>query len=544
MDKKVKEKLNKRNEKFILGVIILVVALHGLLILTYPPMKDNSMFLYMGEGIINGDVPYLDNFDMKPPGIFFIYAFIAKVFGYTIKGVYFFDLLWALITSLAIWKLTKYFFGSKEGLIAGFLYGFLYFTYGNVWYYGQAEAFSNLPIILGIYFFFLAQDQGKKAFFFFSGLFLGIAFLIKFPLIMGIIFLLLFVFFKGNEKKEKTICFFMFLFGFFILFFPVVFYFIFHNVLSKMLYTLLVYTPQYARTINIAYTGILQKIIFSLAKIFDFFSLYTGPLAVFSLFGIFGIFNNNFTKKETRDGFHIKQNKKLFLCGWYVLCFLNVAIQGKFFEHHWIPVYVPLSIISALGIIYFLKNYKKHKKLFTIIFCFTMIFSTIFFSRLNCFYRDSAKYLLGKMPRRFYFSRFGRFPSKYDFSPNTNEFLASYIKQNTQAEDFIYIWGAHPEIYVLSNRRSASKFLMTHQLYCSWAPSQWREDFLRELNEKFPRLFIVTKGDFFPEVSGVMKDSWQQLKEFRRLDSFLEENYFLAKEIDMFSVYKRKGGEN
>ncbi len=541
----MKGKLIKRENIVLLGIIGFLF-LNGLIILNYPPMKDNSMFLYMGEGIINGDVPYRDNFDMKSPGIFFIYAFIAKVFGYTIRGVYFFDLLWALITSLAVWKLTKYLFGSRVGLIAGFLYGFLYFTYGNVWYYGQAEAFSNLPIILGIYFLFLAQDRGKNAFFFFSGLFLGIAFLIKFPLILGIIFLLLFVFLKEGEiirTKEKAISFFMFLFGFFILFIPVMFYFIFHNVLSKMIYTLFVYTPQYAQSMNSVYAGFLEKITFSLGEIFKFIVVYIAPAAVFSLFGIFGIFSNNFTNKETGDGFHIKQNRKLFLCGWYVLCFLNVVIQRKFFEHHWIPVYVPLSIVSSLGMIYFFKNFKKHKKLFIVISFCTFIFSIIFFIRVNCFYKDSVNYLLGKMPRTLYFSRFGRFPSKYDFSPNTNEVLAGYIKQNTQAEDFIYIWGTHPEIYVLSNRRSASKFLMAHQLYCSWAPSKWREDFLRELNKKIPRLFIVTKGDFFPEVSGVLKDSWQQLKEFRQLNSFLADNYFLVKEIDMFSVYKRKGGE-
>ncbi len=542
----MKRKLIKKETIILLG-IILFLSFHGLIILNYPPMKDNSMFLYMGEGIINGDVPYRDNFDMKPPGIFFIYAFVAKVFGYTIKGVYFFDLLWALITILAIWKLTKYLFGSRVGLIAGFLYGFLYFTYGNVWYYGQAEAFSNLPIVLGIYFFFLAQDKGKKAFFFFSGLFLGIAFLIKFPLILGIMFLLLFVFLKKSriiKTKEKTIYFFMFIFGFFVLFIPVMVYFIFHNALSKMIYTLFVYTPQYARTMNIAYTGFLQKINFSLGKSFEFFFIYTGPLAVFSLFGIFGFFTNNFMNKEIGDGFHIKQNRKLFLCGWYMLCCLNVAIQGKFFDYHWVPVYVPLSIISSLGIIYFLKNFKKHKRLFVVISFCTFIFSIIFFLRVNRFYKDSINYLQGKITRRLYLSRLGRFPSKYDFSPHTNEVLATYIKQNTQVEDFIYIWGAHPEIYVLSNRRSASKFLMAHQLYCSWAPSKWREDFLRELNKKIPRLFIVTKGDLFPEVSGVLKDSRQQLKEFRKLNSFLADNYFLVKEIDMFSVYKRKGGEN
>jgi hypothetical protein len=360
-------------------------------------------------------------------------------------------------------------------------------------------------------------------------------------------FLLLFVFLKKSriiKTKEKTIYFFMFIFGFFVLFIPVMVYFIFHNALSKMIYTLFVYTPQYARTMNIAYTGFLQKINFSLGKSFEFFFIYTGPLAVFSLFGIFGFFTNNFMNKEIGDGFHIKQNRKLFLCGWYMLCCLNVAIQGKFFDYHWVPVYVPLSIISSLGIIYFLKNFKKHKRLFVVISFCTFIFSIIFFLRVNRFYKDSINYLQGKITRRLYLSRLGRFPSKYDFSPHTNEVLATYIKQNTQVEDFIYIWGAHPEIYVLSNRRSASKFLMAHQLYCSWAPSKWREDFLRELNKKIPRLFIVTKGDLFPEVSGVLKDSRQQLKEFRKLNSFLADNYFLVKEIDMFSVYKRKGGEN
>lgn len=530
----------EKNEKFILLGIILILFLHGAIILNYPPMKDNGMFLYIGRGILNGEVPYRDNFDMKPPGIYFIYAFIAMLFGGGIKEVYLFDLFYTLITSLALWKLGKYLFGSRVGLLSSFMYGFLYFTYGNVWYYGQAEGFSNLPIILGIYFFFLAQDKRKKLFSFFSGLFLGVAFLIKFPMVIGIIFLLLLGFLgnKGGLKvKEKRGAFLIFLLGLFVVHIPILLYFIFHNALKEMLYILLVYTPQYAQSVNISYTTFFERIIFSLAKVFEFFAVYTGPLAIFSLFGLVMIFRNSFSTAGDRN---IYPSRWVVLPVWCALSLINVAIQGKFFEYHWIPVYVPVSIISALGMVYFFKNFSKYRTLFSIILFCGFIFSSVLFIRLAYFYKDNVNYLLGKLSYKAYLTRFSRFPLIYDFSPSTNETLADYIKQNTKASDFIYIWGTHPEIYILSNRKSSSRFLMAHQLYCSWAPSEWKETFLEELYKKPPQLIIVTKGDFFPEVSGIVKDSWQQLKEFKEFYPFLMDNYLLVKRIDMFSIYKKR----
>ena len=543
MNEKTKINFIEKNEKFILWGIILVLFLHGAIILNYPPAKDNSMFLYMGQGILNGEVPYTDNFDMKPPGIYFIYAFIIMIFGNTIKGVYLFDLLWSLITILAVWKLAKYLFGRKVGLIACFFYGFLYFPCGNLWFYGQAEAFSNLLIVLGMYLFFLAEDKNKKPYFFFSGLFLGAASLIKYPLIAGLICLLLFAIFKNDKVvkiKERITVFFIFLSGLLILFVPVIFYFFLHDSLREMLYIVFIYTPKYAKSIKVLGAGFLGKTSYLVSEVFQFIAVFIAPVAVFSLFGIFKIFRKDFTGKEKGNMFFLKPNRKIVLFGWYVLCFLNVVIQGKFFAYHWVPFLVPVSVIGALGRVYFLKKFNEYKKICIIILFCTYIFSGVFFIRLSSFYGDNVKYLLGKISRKVYLDRFGIFAQKCDFSANSNEFLSHYIKKNTQRNDFIYLWGAHPEIYVLSGRRSASKFLMSHQLYCSWAPLQWRDDFLKELEEKSPRLFIVTRDDCFPQVSGVLKDSRQRLKDFKKIDSFLTDNYFLDKEIDMFSVYKRK----
>ncbi|MCK4532723.1 hypothetical protein KAU39_02965, partial [bacterium] len=415
------------------------------------------------------------------------------------------------------------------------------------WFYGQAEAFSNLMIILGMYLFFLAEDRNKKPFFFFSGLFLGAAFLIKYPLIAGLICLLLFAIFKNDKIikiKEKITVFFVFFSGFLILFVPVIFYFVIYDSLREMLYIVFVYTPKYAQSIKVLSAGFLGKISYLLTEMFEFIAVFIAPIAVFSLFGIFKIFRKDFAGRETGNRAFLKPNRKVVLCGWYGLCFLNVAIQGKFFAYHWIPLLVPVSVIGALGRVYFLKNFNKYKKNFTIILFCTYIFSGIFFIRLSFFYGDNVRYLFGKISRKVYFDRFGSFARKDDFSANSNELLSHYIKENTQQNDFIYIWGAHPEIYILSGRRSASKFLMSHQLYCSWAPLQWSEDFLKELEDKSPRLFIVTRDDFFPQVSGVLKDSRQRLKDFKEIDSFLTDNYFLVKEIDMFSVYKRRDEKN
>ena len=65
-----------------LALTLLVVAL-ALPVLTYPLGGDQGEFAIIGREILAGAVPYLDQWNPKPPAIFYVYGAAMAALGYT-----------------------------------------------------------------------------------------------------------------------------------------------------------------------------------------------------------------------------------------------------------------------------------------------------------------------------------------------------------------------------------------------------------------------------------------------------------------------------
>lgn len=50
------------------------VLLRGLPDLRYPMGVDQAIYSIVGQGLLHGQLPYRDLWDIKPPGIYYIYA--------------------------------------------------------------------------------------------------------------------------------------------------------------------------------------------------------------------------------------------------------------------------------------------------------------------------------------------------------------------------------------------------------------------------------------------------------------------------------------
>src|SRR5215469_15470311 len=81
---------------------MLVVVVRALPILSYPPGRDQSTYLLIGRSLLEGKQLYRDLWDNKPPGIFYLYAGISKLFGSALWGVALVDILCLLVISYCI----------------------------------------------------------------------------------------------------------------------------------------------------------------------------------------------------------------------------------------------------------------------------------------------------------------------------------------------------------------------------------------------------------------------------------------------------------
>ena len=63
------------------------------------PNRDSGVFLYMGSSILDGQVPYRDAWDHKPPVIFYLNAFGLIIGGGSIWGVWAIEVFSLILTA-------------------------------------------------------------------------------------------------------------------------------------------------------------------------------------------------------------------------------------------------------------------------------------------------------------------------------------------------------------------------------------------------------------------------------------------------------------
>src|SRR4030095_7852708 len=75
------------------------------------PSRDSGVFLYVGWRFLNGDVPYRDVWDHKPPLIYFVDAMGLTLTPYSLWGVWFLQFIFIFFTLFFTYKLLDREFG-------------------------------------------------------------------------------------------------------------------------------------------------------------------------------------------------------------------------------------------------------------------------------------------------------------------------------------------------------------------------------------------------------------------------------------------------
>jgi len=131
----------------------------------------------MAQQLLQGVLPYTEAHSMKFPGIFFVYAGVLAIFGQNLVAIHLSLLLVNLATAFLLFLLGRNLLSGSAGIVAGVSFSVLTLspTLQGIW--ANSEHFVLLPAVGGILLLRMAQDQPAR--FFFSGLLLGCALLIK-----------------------------------------------------------------------------------------------------------------------------------------------------------------------------------------------------------------------------------------------------------------------------------------------------------------------------------------------------------------------------
>jgi 4-amino-4-deoxy-L-arabinose transferase-like glycosyltransferase len=172
---------------YVLLAIILLFAAIRIRLLNFPLERDEGEYAYAGQLILQGVPPYSLAYNMKLPGTYYFYSAILFFFGQTPAAVHLGLLLVNLTTIVLVFLLTKKLFGSQAGVFAAAAYALLSISPSVLGFAGHATHFVVLCAMAGLLLLEMATESKRLWLFLASGLFLGLAFLMKQP---GALFLL------------------------------------------------------------------------------------------------------------------------------------------------------------------------------------------------------------------------------------------------------------------------------------------------------------------------------------------------------------------
>lgn len=520
---------NLSNKQLVIYLLLILFCafLFGCVSLIYPYGRDQGTFAYIGKLILEGKIQYKDAFDIKPPGVHFIFAFGQMLFGDSMVLMRLFDVLWQMITAIVIFFIVQRITGSKWlSFASSFLYLFLYFRIG-FWDILQAEGFLNFFFALSVLLILKCEDDFSNVKFFFSGVFFGLSVLFKTSVLIYLPFILFFFFFEGRKsllKKFKDAFYLITgLLSVFIL--TVLFYFI-NSALGYFAEIQFIQVPLY---VKIGYEN--ESLSYITSNTIRLFvgSVYS-PLILLSYISFFYLF-----KKRAISWNHI------VILIWLTTSILGLIIQWKFFIYHFLLLIPPLVIGSVLLVKLVLDDYYIRFSRLTIglISVASIVYFLLAFKPYWSRYGELIDVVTNKVDIREHYVKVGITADKVFRLSQVFE-VSSYIKNNTSENDKVFIWNLEPLLYYLSGRACVSRFIVHQPLCWKYSSQLYRIEFMSAINSTKPKLIIVATNDPMEYLTGFDEDSEKLLSRFPEFKRFIDENYRHKTTIEDTKIFELK----
>lgn len=473
---------------------------------------DEAIYAVIGQKILRGGLMYVDIFDHKTPGIYYLTAAALQLFGQTIWSLRFLLMLWVLATLIVFFQLGKKLFDERIARIATVILAILTsfpFIEGNIF---NSEILMILPISLGIIF-------GLDKRFFFSGVFFSLAFLLKFPAIFDFGAFFVFIALAATRKNlTTTISDLVKLAAGFIS--PVVAVsalFALKGAFGEFLFSSLLF--------NLSYTNYGNKLTIGSLTIDNGLILLKGlPLLALVLYFFWKLYLHLIKQRGTKSPV---SNLELIIL-WLAFSFYGAVFGGRPYPHYLIQAAPAFSLLFALGL-----SGKAKKITFGVLGVILVLTVALGFKPGGGkpdYYLNIFKFITNTISREAYLNSF-------DAKTSRNYALASFLsgcvegnskdleepcRRRTTEKDNIYLWGNSPVIYFLSQRDPTSKYITAFHVA---GTERFKGEVLESIEKKQPKFILVEENS--PNFPG--------------LDKILGSKYNLFAQAEDVKIYQLVG---
>ena len=476
------------------------------------PGRDQSVFIYVAEGLLDGEIPYLDRWDHKGPLIYLLYAAGLLIAG--IPGIWLVTAVFLTGSTWFAFKTAREAFGASAGFcsVAIFLIYFSKFSGGGHFTEHYALLFQFLALFL-----FLRLTSGKD-----EG--------VLFPLAIGAL--------GAGAFLLRA------------------------NLIGVWLAMGLCWIIRR----DIALRWIIWSTVGGLAVLLVVSITFAILGAWSALWDAVIVYNFAYVDASLRDRFEvlgdIRQELVIislplvaaWIAGLYY--WLSGRTRSRAFEHL-LPLAVILGPIEvaliALSGFQWLHYYLAILPVSTVLIAFLVRFMTE--QRLAAPTLVSAVLLLGTLyylvPYRHVVGLFDKYSDVGGIIMSvTSDPVADRIHEETSPDDSILVWGAEPQIYSLSHRDAPTRFFYQYPLIKpGYANQTNRDEFINDVIDHRPAIIVDSKNWRLPPLDSVARKGWRPSDKryvhepdaFKRFFDFVDTEYEFLDEESGNTLYRLKG---
>jgi hypothetical protein len=175
----MRSKLNIYLPFIFLLFIVLATIILRMRLLDVPLERDEGEYAYIGQLILNGTPPYTEAYNMKFPGIYFIYAGILWLFGETHIAIHFCLLIVNVLSIILLFVFARTAYDGWVAAAAAAAFALLSMSYHVQGFWANAEHFI-LPFVIGAnLLLLLGLERNRISYILFSAMLFGCAALVK-----------------------------------------------------------------------------------------------------------------------------------------------------------------------------------------------------------------------------------------------------------------------------------------------------------------------------------------------------------------------------
>jgi hypothetical protein len=488
-------------------IIILFTVLIRLRLLEIPLERDEGEFAYMGQLMLQGIPPYLISYNMKLPGIYSAYALIMLLFGQSAAGIHLGLVIINVATIILVLLIATRLFNHFTGFVAGLSFAILSLSptiYGT---FAHATHFVLLPALGGLLLMLKSAKSGKAKYIFWSGILLGLSFLMKQPGIFFVIFASLYILFNSFQRSDFSLRLLLKQESFFLIGAIIPF-----AITCVVLHIVGVFDKFWFWTFSYAFQYISKTPLSEGFKSFLDYLLYV--IGNFYLLWGITILGIGFLL-----GGKIEREQRIFVLGFSIFSLLALFPGFYFREHYFILLLPAVSILIGIGMNGLKRSIMSlHPKLqfVPVLLLIAVLIHGLFHYRLFFFEwtpYQACRAIYGPNP----------FPESIE--------VARYIKTHSQKEDKIAVLGSEPQIYFYANRHSATGYIYTYSLMENQPLAlQMQKEMVEEVEKAKPSYLIYVN---VPQSWLTQPSSESYL--IKWFDKYYQKNFDLVGVVDIIS---------